>query len=112
MSGWLHQEEPALASPGEIDRYYYMLNETDTFDTNLAASVTISGLTGWHEVCIYFDDDCNNSIEKTVCSNGYGTIGVSTGDVDDVGSDDSGCVDVELYGDWSCATYTIQMSWD
>ena len=111
-TAWLHQAEPAIASPGEIDRYYFYCNESgNIFDWSMEMKATLSTASGWHKVCLFYDRGCNGSVEVTKCSSGYGAQTASTGDVDgNNGSDDDGCIDVEVYGDWSCAAYTLQMS--
>ncbi len=109
---WLHQAEPAIASPGEVDRFYYYCNESgNVFDWSMNMTASFSGIGGWHKLCIYYDRGCNGGIDKTDCDTGYGSLFVDTGDVDgNNGSSDDGCVDIELYGDWSCTKYTLQMS--
>jgi hypothetical protein len=112
-SATLHQAEPAIATPGEIDRYYLYVKESGSwFDYSMTFSATLSGISGWHKVCVYFDKGCNGGVDKTHCASGFGSLTATTGDVDDVGSTDDGCVDIEVYGDWSCTPYTLQFKLD
>jgi len=77
----------------------------------MTMTASFSGIGGWHKLCIYYDRGCNGGVDVTDCDTGYGSLYVTTGDVDgNNGSSDDGCVDVELYGDWSCTKYTLQMS--
>ena len=109
---WLHQAEPGYANPGEVDRFYYYCNESGSlFDWSMNMTASFSGIGGWHKLCIYYDKGCNGGVDVTKCATGYGSLYVDTGDVDgNNGSNDDGCVDIELFGDWSCTKYTLQMS--
>ncbi|MFT5430330.1 MAG: hypothetical protein ACI9OJ_001004 [Myxococcota bacterium] len=113
-SAWLHQAEPGFADPGEIDRFYFNCAESgNIFDGSMAMGASLSGIGGWHSLCIFYDRGCNGGVDVQNCSTGYGALGVSTGDVDSQnGSDDDGCIDVEIFGDASCAAYILQLSCD
>jgi hypothetical protein len=113
-NAWLHQYEPPIGNPGEIDRYYINVVESgNIFDWTMVISATLSGVSGWHHLCIFYDRGCNGSVDVEQCTSGTGVLNVTTGDVDsNDGGDDDGCVDVEVYGDWSCSAYTLSFSCD
>ena len=104
---WLH-------SNSDFDRYYIWISESgDIFDWTLKTKATLSSTSGWHSLCLYYDRGGNGSVEVTRCTSGYGSLSVDTGDVDaNDGGDDDGYVDIEVYGDGSCAPYTLQLSVD
>ncbi len=106
-NAWLH-------SAADVDRYYYYCTESGSiFDTSMGMSNVLSGVGGWHHLCVYFDRHCDGGVDATSCTSGTGTLSVDTGDIDsNDGSDDDGCVDVEVYGDGSCAAYTLQFKCD
>jgi hypothetical protein len=111
---WLHQAESPIATPGEIDRYYFHCYESDSiFDWSMTISASLSGVGGWHSLCIFYDRSCDGSVDVQHCSTGEGALNASTGDVDGASqASDDGCIDVEVYGDWSCTAYTLELICD
>jgi hypothetical protein len=103
---WLHG-----ASPIDVDRFYAYCSEGGPFDFSMQIAASLSGGAGWHELCLFWDDGCNGSIDVTKCVSGYGSLAVSTGEVDTT-ADNSGCFDVEVRGDGSCAKYAITLECD
>ncbi len=102
-NAWLH-------SSSDFDRYYFICSESgDIFDGTFAMSATLSGVGGTNRICIYYDRACNGSVDKTSCAEASGTLSVNTGDQDaQNGSDDDGCIDVEVTGAGTCSAYTLQ----
>lgn len=108
-SAWLHANGPT-----EIDRYYVYVTESGSlFDWTMIFYASLSGVSGWHSLCIYYDRGCNGGVDVQKCATGSGSLSVNTGDVDaNDGTSDDGCVDIEVYGDWSCTPYTLQLTLD
>ena len=113
-NSWLHQAEPAIADPGEVDRFYFNCSESgNIFDWTFEMGASLSGTGGWHSLCIFYDRGCNGGVDAQTCASGVGVLSVNTGDQDDQdGGDDDGCIDIEVFGDASCAPYTLQFSCD
>jgi hypothetical protein len=109
-NAWLHQTE--YDSPGEKDRFYYDCTESgNLLDWTMELKATLSSVSGWHSLCVYYDRGCNNSTDAQKCVTGYGSLSANTGDVDaNDGTNDSGCIAVEVFGDWSCSPYNLAMS--
>jgi hypothetical protein len=106
-SAWLHTN-------GDVDRFWWRGTESGSLtDLSLAASVTlVSSSSLWHELCIYWDDGYNGSIEKQACKTGWGTITATVDGLDSWGSTQVGDIDVSVSGDWSCSSYTLQFTWN
>jgi hypothetical protein len=102
-----------LHSSADLDRFYVYITESgNIFDWTMSFSVALSGAPGFHKLCIYYDRDCNGAVDLTKCASGTGYISVTTGDVDEAGVADDGCVDIEVSGDWSCTPYSLSFSLD
>ncbi|MBM4396410.1 MAG: putative metal-binding motif-containing protein [Deltaproteobacteria bacterium] len=106
-SAWLHTDS-------DVDRFWWRGTESSSLtDLSLAASVTlVSSSSLWHELCIYWDDGYNGSIDKQACKTGWGTITATVDGLDSWGSTQVGDIDVSVSGDWSCSSYTLQFTWN
>ncbi|MBM4394854.1 MAG: putative metal-binding motif-containing protein [Deltaproteobacteria bacterium] len=101
-------------SNGDYDRFYVNVEESGSLvDWTMTLSATLSGVSGSHTMCLYYDRECDGGVDHTKCGTQSGSLTVKTDDLDpNWGENNDGCIDIELYGAWSCSKYTLQLTLD
>ncbi len=110
VSGWIH-------GPDDVDWYGFIADEAfpifiDVVLT-LYGSVRLTGGSGTHHLCIYWDNNADGVIDETHCVDGVGDLFVETSNVDPGPLDEAyGMIYVSVSGDPSCTPYTLSFTWD
>ena len=102
-TAWLHSSD-------DKDRFYVSVVENGGLDWTMKFSASLSGVTGYHSLCVFYDRGCNGGVDHQKCATGSGALSVETDNLDGYGSNDDGCVDIEVQGQASCSPYSLQLS--
>jgi hypothetical protein len=112
LQGWNHSADDMDWYSFRADEEWPFFPPVDT-DGTLVAWASVVGGTGWHELCIYWDEGSNGVIDDTACTQGVGGLSVETSNVDPgLLEDASGMVYVSVRGDATCTPYTLSFDWD